>query len=169
MDNGRVEDEKRHLEIPGLNFVPLENGSADVVAAHQHVRFGEPADRAAVHGGAGNVAAGVRAQIARVAHFFRFFAQIDAHLAGADHGAVVFRINGYNIHGNQRLHRAAAGDPGHLFVVLAGCLGVDVIRRHDVAHRLFVVDGLGLLVFRVVCHGGSFHSISKKASKRVAS
>src|SRR5664280_1110245 len=55
-----VQQKKRHIEITRLYFIPFEDSSADVVAAHQHVGFGQTADGAAVDGGAGYIGARVR-------------------------------------------------------------------------------------------------------------
>jgi len=123
----RVEDEQRNIEIPGLDFIPFQHGAADVVAADQHVRPGESPNGTAVNRGAGDIGAGVGTKIAGVTHGFRLFAEIDAHFGGSDHRPVVFRIDGDDIHGNQRFHRTAAGNPGYLFAVIGGCLGVDII------------------------------------------
>src|SRR5450759_6005082 len=57
MAKGRIQHKKRYVEITRLNFIPFEYSSADVVAAHQHVRFGQTTDGAAVDGGAGDIGA----------------------------------------------------------------------------------------------------------------
>jgi len=166
---GRVENKQGNVEIARLHLVPFQHGPADVVAAHQHVRFGQPSDRTAVNRRAGDVGTGIGTQIVGIAHRFGFLAQIDAHLAGADHGSVILRIDGNHIHGDQRLHRPAARDPGHLLVVLPGHFGVDIIGRHDIPHFLFGFDFPFFLIRVYFGHDISFHTISRNASKRVFS
>ncbi len=171
MAEGRVQNEQRYIEIPGLDFIPFQDGPADIVAAHEHVGFWKPADRPSVDGGAGNVRAGIGAQVAGIAHGFGLLVKPDAHAAGADHGPVILGINGNDIHHDQGLHGAAARDPGDLLARLSGRLGVDVIGRHDVLHRFDGLD-LSFLFFRIrhfrfFRHFHLLYSISKKASKRV--
>ncbi len=123
----RVEDKQRNIEIAGLDFIPFQHGAADVVAANQQVRPGESPNGTAVHRGARDIGAGVGTKITGVTHGFRLFAEIDAHFGGSDHRPVVFRIHRDDIHGNQRFHRTAAGNPGDLFAVISGRLGIDII------------------------------------------
>ena len=61
MTNGRIENEQGHIEIQRLNFIPFKNCPADIIAAHQHVGFGQTLERTAINSRAGNIGAGIGA------------------------------------------------------------------------------------------------------------
>ncbi len=148
---GGVEDEERNLEIPGLHLVPFEDRPADVVAADEHVGPGEAADRSAVDRRAGDIRAGIGAQVARIAHRLGLLAEIHPHLARPDHRPVVLRIDGDDVHRDQGLHRTAARDPGDLLPRLLRGLRLDIVGRHDLLHprdRLDLPLFLRLVFFR---------------------
>ena len=162
------------LKIPGLHLVPFEDRPADVVAADEHVGPGKAADRPAVDRGAGDVGAGVGAQVARIAHRLGLLAEIDPHLARPDHRPVVLRIDGDHVHRDQGLHGTAARDPGDLLPRLLRGLRLDVVGGHDLLHL-----GLTALIFRfsfassfsaiVVSPIHTVQIISTNASNRVLS
>ena len=143
-----VEDKQRHVEIPGLNLVPFEDGAADIVAADEHVRSGKTADRSAVYRSTGNIRTGVRTEVTGIAHGFGLLIECSAHAAGADHGPVILRIDGDDIHHNERLHRTATRDPCNLLSGLPGRLGFDIVGRHDFFHLFGGLD-LSLFFLRV--------------------
>ena len=156
-----VEDEQRDVEEPGLHLVPFEDRPADVVAADEHVGPGEAADRTAVDRCAGDIRAGIGAQVARIPHRLGLFAEIDPHLGRPDHRPVVLRIDGDDVHRDQGLHRTAARDPGDLFPRLLRGLRVDIVGRHDLLHprdRLDLPLFLRLVFFR---HRPLLRSIEK--------
>ncbi len=44
VDKWSIEKEERNLKRTGLNLIPLDYGSADIVSTDEKVRFGKPSD-----------------------------------------------------------------------------------------------------------------------------
>ena len=134
VDHGGIQDKEGNVEEPCLDLIPFQHRAADVVAAHQHVRFRQSPDGAAVDRGAGDIGPGVGAEVAGIPHGFRFFAQVHTHFRRPDHGTVVFRVHRDHVHGDERFHGAAAGDPGDFFPGRIGRLGFYIVGGHDLFH-----------------------------------
>ena len=110
---GGVQEQERHLEMPGQGFVPLEHRAADVVAGHQQVR-----SRQSFHGrqlGAQDgtkVRTGVRTQVLGETRCLGRLAQCAGSLPGAAERPVLLRVHRVYIESQQQFDRSAAGHPG---------------------------------------------------------
>jgi hypothetical protein len=165
---GDIEDEEGYVVERRQRLVPLEDGATDVGAAHQQVGAGHPVQGGILwleHGP--NVAAGVGAQVGRVAGGLGHLAQVYGGLAGAAQRAVVLRVECEDTHSLHDLDRRAAGDVGQR-LERRQHLALHVVARHH------AVDLSQRSKTRVLGHWAyllafGWSIISRNASTRVRS
>ena len=130
-----VEEEKRDVKSAGLNFVPLDHRSADIVTAHQKVRLGETSQRAFAGKGRSDIGQGVRAEVSRVSLVLGSLTKGDRHPEGSTHGAIILRVERKDSHGIERLHGPATRDPSHFLAEPFGMLHHKIIGHHQTTIR----------------------------------
>ena len=135
MAEGGVEDEQRDVEEPGLHLVPFEDRPADVVAADEHVGPGETADGTTVDRSAGDIRAGIGAQVARIPHRLGLPAEIGPHL-GSPRSSPRGSPDRRGSHPSRS--EAPPGPPlviqATFFPDCSGGLRLDIVGRHDLLH-----------------------------------
>jgi hypothetical protein len=130
-----VEEEKRDVKSAGLNFVPLDHRSADIVTAHQKVRLGETSQRAFTGKGRSDIGQGVRAEVSGVSLVLGSLTKGNRHSEGSTHGTIIFRVERKDSHGIKRFHGTATRNPSHFLAKPSGMLHHKIIGHHQTTIR----------------------------------